>query len=101
MSFKQGGAALSLPLNGSQSTPMPDMVMVTLAYVDPKQENKGRSDLRLDAEAREGRPAHGSRVLAKTKAKGLSRQANDKTKCDFAIAKMTRKRCREPFPARA
>ena len=89
VTFKQGGAALTLPLNKIEiDTKRPDMIIVTLAYVDRKQENK--LDLTFVSMPKLGKndPRTVTGFLVKTKAMGVSRQSNNKTKCDFAITKL-------------
>jgi hypothetical protein len=89
VTFKQGGAAMTLPLNQIElDTKRPDMVVVTLAYVDRKQENK--LDLTFVSMPKLGKndPRTITGFLVKTKALGVSRQAGGKTRCDLTIVKL-------------
>ncbi len=88
VTFKQGAKAMTLPLNRIEiQTPQKDMYIVTLEYVDAKQENK--LDLTfMSAPALKNvdeKTITGFNVT--TKANGLSRVAANRTKCRFAVTK--------------
>jgi len=88
VTFKQGAKAMTLPLNRIEiQVPQKDMHIVTLEYVDAKQENK--LDLTfMSAPALKNvdeKTITGFNV--QTKANGLSRVAANRTKCRFAVTK--------------
>ena len=88
VSFKQGTTTMTLPLNRIEiQTPQKDMYIVTLEYVDAKQENK--LDLTfMSAPALKNvdeKTITGFNV--QTKANGLSRVAANKSKCRFAVTR--------------
>ena len=88
VSFKHGATVMALPLNRIEiQTPQKDMHIVTLEYVDAKQENK--LDLTfMSAPALKNvdeKTITGFNV--RTKANGLSRVSANRTRCKFAILK--------------
>lgn len=90
VTFKHGGRALALPLNRVEiDTKVKDMFMVSLAYVDTAQENK--LDLAFASMPKLGGsdPRTITGFLVKTSAQGLSRHAANRTRCDFAISRLT------------
>jgi hypothetical protein len=90
VTFNHGGTTLTLPLNKIEiDTSTADMFMVSLTYVDAKQEN--RLDLHFASMPKLGKndPRLISGFIVKTKAHGLSRDAGNRTKCDLVIAGLT------------
>jgi hypothetical protein len=81
---------VTLPLNKIEiDTSVKDMFIVSLTYVDPAQEN--RLELTFGSMPKLGKadPRNITGFLVKTKAKGLSRAAANRSKCDLAVAKVT------------
>jgi hypothetical protein len=90
VTFKHGGNALTLPLQKIEiDTSVKDMFIVSLTYVDARQEN--RLELTFGSMPKLGKsdPRQITGFLVKTKAKGLSRAAANRSKCDLAIQKVT------------
>jgi hypothetical protein len=90
VTFKHGGNPVTLPLNKIEiDTSVKDMFIVSLTYVDPAQEN--RLELTFGSMPRLGKndPRNITGFLVKTKAKGLSRAAANRSKCDLAVVKVT------------
>jgi hypothetical protein len=90
VTFKHGGTDLTLPLNQiSIDTSMPDMFLVSLKYVDAKQENKLELTFTSMPKLGKDDPRLISGLVVKTKAHGVSKVSANKTKCDFTIANLT------------
>jgi hypothetical protein len=90
VTFRQGGSPVTLPLNKLEiDTSVKDMFVVSLTYVDAGQEN--RLELTFASMPKLGKsdPRSITGFLVQTKAKGLSRAAANKSKCDLAISKVT------------
>jgi hypothetical protein len=88
VTFKQGGTAMTLPLSRIEiQNPAKDMRIVTVEYVDASQENK----LDLTFMSSPALPNVDEKTITgfnvKTKAKGLSRVAGNRSKCRFAVTK--------------
>jgi len=87
VSFKQGGNAMTLPLNHieiKKIDPKNDVFVVELKYVDETQENS--LELYFGSMPKLGKddPRNITGFNVKTKAGGLSRAAANKTKCVWA-----------------
>jgi hypothetical protein len=90
VTFNHGGTAMTLPLNKIEiSNPSPDMIMVSLAYVDANQQNK--LDLTFASMPKLGQndPHPITGFVVETKAHGVSKDSANKTKCALEIAKLT------------
>jgi len=90
VTFKHGGTDLTLPLNQiTIDTSQPDMFIVSLKYVDAKQENK--LDLTFTSMPKLGKddPRLISGFVVTTKDHGVSKASANKTKCDLTIAGLT------------
>ena len=94
VSFKHGGTSLTLPLKNIEISANQfdkDMLIVSLTYVDAKQENK--FELTFGSMPKMGK--NGMHTITgfvvKTKAHGLSKTSGNKTKCDLAVSKITPK----------
>jgi hypothetical protein len=90
VTFKHGGNALTLPLQKIEiDTSVKDMFIVSLTYVDARQEN--RLELTFGSMPKLGKndPRQITGFLVTTRAKGLSRAAANRSKCDLAIQKVT------------
>ena len=90
VAFSHGGTPMTLPLNAIKiDTTTPDMFMVSLTYVDATQENKLTLAFASMPKLGKNDPRLISGFVVQTKAHGLSRDAGNKTKCDFAISRLT------------
>lgn len=90
VTFKHGGTALTLPLNKIKiDTTQPDMFLVSLTYVDVKQENKLELSFSSMPKLGKDDPRLITGFVVTTKAHGLSKASANKTKCDFAISSLT------------
>ena len=90
VTFNHGGTALTLPLNTIEiTTTTPDMFIVSLTYVDAKQENKLELTFASMPKLGKNDPHPISGFVVKTKAHGLSKDSANKTKCAFVIVKLT------------
>jgi hypothetical protein len=90
VTFNHGGTALTLPLNTIKiDTTTPDMVIVSLTYVDAEQENKLELTFASMPKLGKNDPHPISGFVVKTKAHGLSKDSANQTKCDFVIARLT------------
>jgi hypothetical protein len=90
ITFNHGGTALTLPLNKIEiDTSTPDMIMVSLIYVDAKQENKLELYFTSMPKLGKNDPRLITGFTVKTKAHGLSKSSANRTKCDFVIGKLT------------
>lgn len=88
--FKHGGTALILPLNQIMiDTKQPDMFLVSLTYVDAKQDNKLELTFGSMPKLGKNDPNPITGFVVRTKARGASKYSANKTKCDFAISKLT------------
>jgi hypothetical protein len=89
VSFKQGGAAFTLPLNKIEITEKDDLFIVSLTYVDAKQENK--LELTFGSMPKMGKddPRTITGFSVKTKDQGLSRSAANKSKCALTLGKVS------------
>jgi hypothetical protein len=90
VTFKQGGVAMTLPLQHIEiDTKNKDMIIVSLNYVDAPQENK--LDLTFASMPQLGKsdPKPITGFVANTKAKGVSKNSAGRTKCDLAIIRLT------------
>ena len=90
VTFKHGGTTLTLPLNQIEiDTTKPDMINVSLTYVDSKQANK--LELYFTSMPKLGKkPYLITGFVVTTKAHGLSKSSANKTKCDLAISSLTK-----------
>ena len=90
VTFKHGGTTLTLPLNQIEiDTTKPDMIIVSLTYVDAKQANK--LELSFTSMPKLGKNPHLiTGFVVTTKAHGLSKSSANKTKCDLAISSLTK-----------
>lgn len=90
VTFRHGGTALTLPLNKIEiDNKNPDLVLVSLTYVDSQQENKLELTFGSMPKLGKNDPHPISGFVVKTKAHGLSKDSANKTKCDFTISKLT------------
>jgi hypothetical protein len=90
VTFDHGGTAFTLPLNKIEiDTSTPDMFIVSLTYVDAKQENKLQLTFGSMPKLGKNDPHPISGFVVTTKAHGLSKTSGNKTKCDFVITKLT------------
>jgi len=90
VTFKHGGSAVSLPLNKIEiDTKVKDMFIVSLTYVDAKQENKLELTFGSMPKLGKNDPHPITGFVVTTKAHGVSKNSASKTKCDFAIFKAT------------
>ncbi len=90
VSFKHGGTDFTLPLNHiSIDTSMPDMFLVSLKYIDAKQENKLELTFTSMPKLGKDDPRLISGFVVKTKAHGVSKVSANKTKCDFSVVNVT------------
>lgn len=90
VTFKHGGTDLTLPLNEiAIDTSSPDMFIVSLKYVDPKQENKLELTFTSMPKLGKDDPRLISGFVVTTKAHGVSKASGNKTKCDLAISSLT------------
>lgn len=88
VTFTQGPTTVTLPLNKIEiQTPQKDMLIVSLAYVDPKQENKLDLTFFSSPALRNVDEQTITGFNVDTKAKGISRVAANRTKCKFAVTK--------------
>lgn len=92
VTFKHGGTAFALPLNQiTIDTSQADMFIVTLEYVDANQQNKFELTFTSMPKLGKNDPLLISGFVVKTQAHGLSKASDNKTKCDLAISKLTKK----------
>jgi len=90
VTFNHGGTALTLPLNKIEiDTTTPDMIMVSLIYVDAKQGNKLELYFTSMPKLGKNDPRLITGFTVKTQAHGFSKSSANKTKCDFVIGKLT------------
>jgi len=81
---------VSLPLNKIEiDTKVKDMFIVSLTYVDAKQENKLELTFGSMPKLGKNDPHPITGFVVTTKAHGVSKNSASKTKCDFAISKAT------------
>ena len=91
VTFKHGGTTLTLPLNQIKiDTPKPDMINVSLTYVDAKQANKLELYFTSMPKLGKNDPRLITGFVVTTKAHGLSKSSANKTKCDLAISSLTK-----------
>ena len=91
VTFKHGGTPMALPLNEiTIDSGQPDMLIVSLAYVDASQENK--LDLTFASMPKLGKndPHPITGFVVRTKAHGLSKDSANRTKCDLVIVTLTK-----------
>jgi hypothetical protein len=89
-SFKQGGGAMTLPLQHIEiDTKQPDLILVSLNYVDAGQENKLDRTFGSAPKLGKNDPKPITGFVANTKAKGVSKSHLGRTKCDLAITRLT------------
>ena len=90
VTFKHGTTDLTLPLNQIKiDTSHPDMIMVSLTYVDANQENKLELTFTSMPKLGKDDPRLISGFVVTTKAQGISKSSANKTKCDLAISNLT------------
>ncbi len=90
VTFKHGGTDLTLPLNKIEiDTSSPDTFIVSLMYVDTKQENKLELTFVSMPKLGKDDPRLISGFVVTTKAHGFSKASDNKTKCDLAISNLT------------
>ena len=90
VTFKHGGTDWTLPLNQiTIDTSQPDMFLVSLTYVDTKQENKLELTFASMPKLGKDDPRLISGFVVTTKSHGVSKVSANKTKCDLAIANVT------------
>ncbi len=90
VTFNHGGTVMTLPLNKIEiDNKQPDLFLVSLAYVDAKQEN--RLDLTFGSMPKLGKndPLMITGFVVRTKAHGLSKDSAGKTKCNLSVSKVT------------
>jgi len=89
VAFSHGDTAMTLPLNQIEIDTKQDMSIVSLTYVDAKQENKLEMTFASMPKLGSNDPRPITGFVVKTAAHGLSRAAANKSKCDLVIAKLT------------
>lgn len=90
VSFKQAGTPFTLPLQRIEITkPTPDMIMVSLEYVDATQANKLSLAFASMPKLGKNDPLTITGFMVETKAHGLSRHAANRGKCTLSLASLT------------